>query len=202
MRAILLVHGKIVEEGAPQNVISAYMELGRETPTVVGTTAAFVSRLVIRGENGPKARFQSGDDAWLDIDVTANQRCDRVSLAVSLRNERNIESFYSSTVRLGVPPVAIDAGETRTFTVHLKLHLASGTFQLGTQVYRYDVNLANKKDGVPTAWEIYDDRFPVGTLLVSSPTDVGGVANLYPELEVSSPVGSKRPLDRCLVPAL
>jgi lipopolysaccharide transport system ATP-binding protein len=183
-RAILLDHGQATHEGEPQDVIGAYLELGRTTKRDPQAMRAFVSRLVIRDENGPKTRFQAGDDAWLDVDVTANRHCDRLSLALYLRNEQNVEAFYTSTVRLGLPPVELGAGETTTFSVHLKLHLTGGTFEIGTQVYRYEVNLARRADGVPTGWEMYDDRFPLGTLLVNSPTDVGGVANLYPEIEV------------------
>ena len=146
-RAILLDHGRIVEEGDPQDVIEAYMELGQTKPTDVRATEAFVSRVVIRDEHGPKTRFQAGDDVWIEIDVTANKRCDRLSLAVYLRNERNIEAFFASTIRLGMPPVTIDAGETKTFTVHLKLHLVGGTFELGTLVYRNDFKLTKSPEG-------------------------------------------------------
>jgi ABC-type polysaccharide/polyol phosphate transport system ATPase subunit len=202
-RAMLLDHGQSVREGDPHDVIGAYLELGRNRTTQdPQATRAFVSRLVIRDENGPRTRFDAGDDAWVDIDVTANRHCDRLSLAAYLRNEQNIESFYASTVRLRLPPVTLAAGETTTFTVHLKLHLAGGTFQLGTQVYRYDVNLTSGPDGVPTGWEMYDDRFPMGTLLVNSPNDVGGVANLYPEIEIVGPVGSGCRHGRCVQPAL
>ena len=184
-RAILLDHGRVVKEGDPQDVIDTYMEVGRTTPSDVQNSDVYVSRVIIRGRNGPRVRFQAGDDVWLDIDVTANRRCERTSLSVYLKNDRNIEAFYTSSVRLGLPPCTIDAGETKTFTVHLKLHLAGGAFHLGTSAYRYDFNVAKTKDGQPMFWHIYNDVYPLATLFVDSLTDVGGVANLYPEIELS-----------------
>ena len=184
-RAILLDHGRVVEEGEPQEVIEAYMELGRIKPTEVQATEAFVSRVVIRDQDGPRTRFQTGDDVWIEVDVTANKRCERLSLAVYLRNERNVETFFASTVRLGIPPVTVDAGETKTFTVHLTLHLVGGTFELGTLVYRNDLTLTKSPEGSALLGQKYDDRFPIGTLLVAAPIDLGGVANLYPEFEVT-----------------
>ncbi len=201
-RAILLDHGRVCTEGSPKDVIEAYMELGRTTPSDAKTKDAFVSRLVIRDKNGPTTRFQAGDDTWIDIDVTANRRSDRLSLAVYLRNERNIESFFVSTFRLGLAPVTIDAGETKTFMVHLKLHLTGGSYQVGTLVYRNDFNIAKTIDNVPSQGEIHDDRFPMGTLLIASPHDIGGVANLYPEIEVSSTATSRDRGNRFLEPAL
>lgn len=174
-RVILLDDGHVVEEGAPNKVITAYMKMGQATPRHEQTKDAFVSRVAIRGEDGPQARFKAGDDVWLDVGVTANKRCEGLSFALFLRNHQNIEVFHTSTIRLGLPSYTFDAGETKTFTVHLKLHLASGVFHVGTIVYRYDIDIKEIT---------FDERCPMGTLLVSSPTFVGSAANLYPEIEV------------------
>ena len=125
-RAVLLDHGCVAAEGNPRDVITAYMKAGRTTPSDGAAKVAFISHLVVRDQNGPCMTFQAGDDVWLDVDVTANQRCERLSFAVYLRNPRGFEVFHTSTIRLAVPPFSLEAGETRTVTVHLKLHLASG----------------------------------------------------------------------------
>ncbi len=201
-RAILLDHGAVVAEGAPQNVITAYMDAGQTVTRDQQTKDVFVSRLDIRGENGPQVRFHTGEDVWLDVDVTANIRCERLSLGVYLRNDQNIEVFHTSTVRLELPSCTIDAGEVKTFTVHLKLHLAGGEFQLGTVVYRYDGTVARDMTGGANLWKIYDDCFPMGTLFISSPTDVGNAANLYPEIAVSRTAISRDRAISLLEPAV
>ena len=144
----------------------------------------YVSRLTIRGVEGARSNFKAGDDAWLDVEITANRRMERLSLAVSLRDARNIDVFYASMLRLGLPPFTLDAGETRTFTVHLKLHLAGGAFLVGTVVYSYGSEVHASADAESDAgpFRYHDERFPLGTLLIDSPIDVGGLANLYPEI--------------------
>ena len=110
-----------------------------------------------------------------------------MSLTVYLRDSRNIDVFYASMLRLGLPPVALDAGETRTFTVHLKLHLAGGAFLVGAAVSSYDREVHGRREGSdPGPFKIHDDRFPLGTLLIESPMDVGALANLYPEIHMDA----------------
>ena len=115
------------------------------------------------------------------MDVTANQRTEALSLSVYLRDSRNIDIFYASMARLGLPPVALDAGETRTFTVHLKLHLAGGAFLVGAAVSSYGRQVHTREDQGPTR-PFQDPRrsVPLGTILIKSPMDVGTLANLYP----------------------
>jgi hypothetical protein len=64
--------------------------------------------------------------------------------------------------------------------------LGGGEFHLGALAYQYDGSLTRDASGTAKLWTIHDDRFPIGTLFVSSPTDVGNVANLYPEIAVSA----------------
>jgi len=183
-RAILLDHGRVAAEGSPRDVITAYMETGQAAAGDTQSKDVFISRLVTRDRNGPRTTFQAGDDVWLDVDVTANKRCERLSFAVFLRNHQNIEVFHTSTIRLGLPSLTLEAGETRTFTVHLKLHLAGGVFHIGTRVYQYEFTITRNLDDSPFETATYDERYPLGTLVVSSPTYVGEAANLYPEIEV------------------
>lgn len=201
-RAILLDHGRIVEEGDPQGVIATYMDLGQNTKRDVRSKEAFVSRLVVRDQNGPETRFHSGDDVWLEVDVTANKRCERLSFALFLRNDQNIEVFHTSTIRLGIPSVALNAGETKTFVVRLKLHLAGGTFHIGSQIYYYEFNIKKHHDDPSKMWEVYDEIYPLGTLVVVSETYVGSAANLYPEIAVTSPAISRDRAGLYLEPAL
>lgn len=201
-RAILLDHGRVVAEGQPKDVILTYMKNSQTTPSDEQTKDAFVSRLAIRGENGPQVQFQAGDDVWLDVGVTANRRCDRLSLALYLRNNQNIEVFYTSTLRLGLPSASLGAGETKTFTIHLKLHLGGGEFHMGAIVYHYDGSVTQDESGMAKLWTIHDDRFPIGTLFVSSLTDVGSAANLYPEMTIGQSRHSSNLPDRFGDPAL
>jgi len=170
-RVVLLDHGRVIREGGPQEVIGAYLNNVRCEPEDRPQQDAYVSKLVIRDEQGPRIRFEAGDDAWLEFEVKANRRSERLSLTVFLKDESDYLFFGTSTERLGHPAFTLDAGESVRCTFRLKLHLARGAFYVGAAVYRYD----NEKT--------YDVRFPMGTLFVTSDKDVRGIANLYPEVE-------------------
>jgi lipopolysaccharide transport system ATP-binding protein len=192
-RAILLDRGRIVMRGTPKDVITAYFEAGQTQFEDLSKKQAFVSRVLIRGKDGPRVDFRAGEDAWLDVDVTANLRSEALSLSVYLRDARNITVCYASMLRLGLPPVKLDAGETKTFTVHLKLHLGGGAFLVGTAVSSYDRAVHAREGSDPGPFSVHDDRFPMGTLLIDSPEDVGGLANLYPEITVGGSLEPSNP---------
>ena len=181
-RVVLLDRGRIVTVGAPKDAITAYFEAGQSLVGDLAKKQAFVSGVVIRGKDRPRSSFKAGEDAWLDVDIKANQRIEALSLTVYLRDARNIDVFYASMVRLGMTPVSLDAGKTKRFTVHLKLHLAGGTFLVGTAVYSYGSRVHSREDSDPDSFEIHDDRFPTGTISIDSDRNVGGLANLYPEI--------------------
>ena len=151
-----------------------------------------------------RIEFQAGDDVWLDVERD-REPADVIGCPwlLYLRNDQNIEVFYTSTLRLGLPSVSLDAGETKTFTIHLKLHLGGGEFHMGAIVYHCDGSVTQARERHPAKlWTIHDDRFPIGTLFVSSLTDVGGVANLYPEMTIGQSRHSSHWPDRLGDPAL
>jgi ABC-type polysaccharide/polyol phosphate transport system ATPase subunit len=172
-RLILLDHGQIIREGDPQDVIRAYLTENR-IDTESPTKDAYVCSFVIRDEQGPKVRFQPGDEVWVDVEVRANRACERLSLSLYLKDENGYQIFDTSTERLGHPPFSLAAGETYRCTLRLTLHLASGSFYFGTIIFRYDIQ------------RLYDESFPMGTVFITSDTDVRGVANLYPQVETDS----------------
>jgi lipopolysaccharide transport system ATP-binding protein len=188
-RALLLDHGRVVEEGTPQDVIQTYLRQARAPIENGAGKEAYIANVVIRDEYAPKMRFESGDDVWLDIEVKANQDCRDLSLTLYLCDDKNYGIFDTSTERLGVPSFSLVGGETAHFTFRLKLHLARGTFHVGTLIYQYNIQ------------KMYDHRVPAGTIFVTSARDVRGVANLYPVV-LKEPPASAAPVvetRQCLV---
>ena len=182
-KAVLLDHGHVLRQGCVQEVIRTYLT---EARIGADTTAkdAYVSKFVMRDRNGPKVSFQSGDEVWVDVEVKANRPCQRLSLSLYLKDEKGYDVFNTSTERMRQPPFSLAAGESFCCTFRLTLHLARGPFHFGAHVYRYDVQ------------RMYDDSFPVGTVFISSDTDVRGVANLYPELTIPERIAPET--DNCV----
>jgi len=173
-RAAWIDHGRVAADGRPEEVITAYLGAEGRSLRQSHSQEAFVSRFLVRGENGPQMRFETGDDVWVEIDVAATDPCEKLSLGLFIRDNHNVDVFNTSTERLGYPTFSLAASETKTFTYHLRLHLVQGAYQLGANVYRYDIQ------------KLYDEPFPAGTIVVSCPNDVRGVANLYPEIEMGA----------------
>jgi len=172
-RALLLDHGRVVQQGPTQEVVQTYLTENR-IETDSEAKDAYIASFVIRGEDGPKISYQSGETVWVDIEVKANRPCRRLSLSIYLKDENGYEVFDTSTERLGQPSFALEPGESYRCTFRLALHLVAGSFHFGTHVYRYDIQ------------RMYDSAFPVGTVFVTSDADVRGVANLYQQIETSS----------------
>src|SRR5262249_33487385 len=101
-RAMLLDHGRIPLEGSPQQGINAYMESGRTAPRDGRSKPLVVSHVAMRDRYGPRTTFRAGEEVWIDVGVTANRRCEDVSLGCFLKNRQDIEVFHTSTIRLGV----------------------------------------------------------------------------------------------------
>jgi lipopolysaccharide transport system ATP-binding protein len=172
-RALLLDHGRVVQQGPTQDVLHTYLTETRiETDTAAKD--AYISSFVIRGEHGPQVSYQAGEAVWIDVEVKANRPCRRLSLTIFLKDENGYGIFDTSTERMGHPPFSLEVGESYHCTFRLALHLVPGAFHFGTHIYRYDIQ------------RMYDNAFPVGTVFVTSDTDVRGVANLYPQIETSS----------------
>jgi lipopolysaccharide transport system ATP-binding protein len=88
-RALLLDHGRVINEGTPQDVMHAYLGQARVPLEDPASKEVYIANVVIRDQDGPKMRFESGEDAWLDIDVKANQRCQDLSLSLYLCDDKN-----------------------------------------------------------------------------------------------------------------
>jgi lipopolysaccharide transport system ATP-binding protein len=170
-RGILLEHGNIVQDGGIQDVIRTYLSKSADRPNNIEHKEVYISDFVLRDHVGPRVRFETGEDAWLDIHLTANQPCERLSLAVKVEDQNSYRVFDTSTERLGYPSISLAAGETVKTTIRLKLNLARGVFRVGVHVNRYDIE------------KMYDDRMPLATIFVTSARDVRGLANLEPEVE-------------------
>lgn len=169
-RALLLDHGCIKKEGLPEDVIEAYSRQGEPLPQDGGSKEAYIHKLVVRDQDGPRTHFETGEDVWFDFEIRANQRCEDLSLSVWLQNEANQLCFDTSIERLGMPSFTIEAGESVRFTWRLALHLVAGRYRVGALVFRYNIE------------KMFDYQYPLTTLYITSDRDVRGVANLYPHV--------------------
>src|SRR5271165_5270039 len=138
-RAMLLDHGKVLDIGETDGVARKYLELGSKPTTNKQTTAAYITKVRIRDRAGEQATFESGHTAWVDVEVTARKKVDKLAVVIWFTDEKDYIIFHTSTERLGFEPFSLQPGGTYRCTFELSLNIAHGTFHLVTEIYRYDI---------------------------------------------------------------
>jgi len=170
-RALLLNKGCLVEDGPTSQVIHTYMEQNRLVATANDAKDVFVESVLVRGADGPRFDYQSGERAFVEVRIKANRPAARVACVLYIMDNNYYKVFQISSERLGRPSRDLVAGESQTFRFALDLHLTGGNYQLCIVLFRHDIG------------HHYDKVEPAATLLVSSSVHMLGVANLYPRLD-------------------
>jgi lipopolysaccharide transport system ATP-binding protein len=169
-RAVLLAHGKAVTIGPADSVVRAYLSDSLRPHSGEENQRVHISQVKVRDRAGEQSQFDSGQTAWVDIEVTAREHVEKLAVVIWLRDESAYEIFNTSTERLGQRPFSLQAGESYRCTFELTLNIAHGTFQLCTAIYRYDLQ------------KNYDRWLPAATLFIGSTMAVRGAVNCFPRL--------------------
>ncbi len=170
-RSLLLEHGQMVMIGPTHDVISSYLNRSRtEHLKAAQSKVVVISKVRVRNAAGESLRFQSGDKAWIDIELTAYQRASKLSVSLYVTDETYQSIFDTSSERLGHGNFSLEPGETFTCTFELTLNLANGIFHPSILLYRYDTQTE------------YDRWAPATAIYVGSNQDVRGAAHLFPKV--------------------
>jgi lipopolysaccharide transport system ATP-binding protein len=177
-RAVLLEHGKIVTIDSTDAVIREYLSASDTPINPDEKKQVNISKVTMRDRSGEQSTFESGQKAWVDVEVTALEPVEKMAVVIWFKDETQYIIFHTSTERLGFAPFSLQPGGTYKCTFELDLNIAHGTFHLVTQVYRYDIQKS------------YDRRDPAATIFIGSTTAVGGAVNCFPRLIESETVAA------------
>jgi hypothetical protein len=184
-RCLQLERGKIIALGPTEDVIASYVGQGQaDRSTTGGTKAVAISRVRIRNASGECLRFESGEQAWIDIEVTASERCSKLSISLYITDENFQSVFDTSTERLGHGNFDLEAGQVFCCTFELRMNFAGGVFHPSTLVYRYDTQTE------------FDHLAPAATVHVSSADDVRGIVHCFPRVVRQEIMEGRRRDDR------
>jgi energy-coupling factor transporter ATP-binding protein EcfA2 len=176
-RAMLLDHGKVRTIGETDAVAREYLSVGSNVDgTREKNRPAYISKVRIRDHAGEQSTFESGQTAWVDVEVTARKAIGKLAVVIWFRDETQYIIFHTSTERLGFAPFSLQPGDVYRCTFELSLNIAHGTFYLVTEIYRYDIQKG------------YDRRDPAATIFIGSTVAVGGSVNCFPRLIESETV--------------
>jgi lipopolysaccharide transport system ATP-binding protein len=177
-RAMLLEHGKVLAIDRTDIVARKYLSLRTQPELPDESKPVYISKTCVRDGSGEQSKFESGERAWVDVEVTARRPIEKLAVVIWFKDESDYIIFHTSTERLGYAPFSLQPGETYRCTFELDLNIAHGTFHLVTEVHRYDIQRG------------YDRKEPAATIFVGSSTAVGGAVNCFPRLIESETVAS------------
>jgi lipopolysaccharide transport system ATP-binding protein len=170
-RCLLLERGRVVTTGSAQEVISTYVNRTHVDDVESSRSKAVtITKVRVRNEQGECSRFQSGERAWIDVDLRASKRSTKLSLSLYITNAEHQSIFDTSTERLGLGNFTLDEGDIYTCTFELRVNMAAGIFHPAILVYRYDTQTE------------YDRWAPAATIYVSSAEDVRGTVHCFPKV--------------------
>jgi lipopolysaccharide transport system ATP-binding protein len=170
-QCLLLEKGETVLTGPPQEVISSYLHegsRGRQADTDSG--AVRISSIEVRDEHRECMQFRSGQKAWIDVELTARERCNKLSVTLYILDDKLTVVFDTSTDLLGHGDFDLDEGDIYRCTFEVYLNLADGTYYPSVLIYRRDIQT------------IYDKWEPAATIYVSSGGGVHGIAHCFPQV--------------------
>jgi lipopolysaccharide transport system ATP-binding protein len=168
-RCLLLERGRLMMTGSPNEVIQSYMQSTRII-SHDDSRAVEISQVRIRNRQGESVRFESGETAWVDVEVTARRPRTKMAVVLFVRDESYYEVFNTSTERLGLGSFNLESGETFACTFELRLNFANGTFHPFVAVYRYDTET------------LLDQMELTSRIYIGSESDVRGAVNCFPRV--------------------
>lgn len=170
-QCLLLEKGRAIRIGPAHEVVSTYLNEARSRHiSDDASMPVAISKVTVRGESGECSRFQSGQKAWFDLEVTARTRCSNMALAIFLKDEEYQDIFSTSTERLGHASFSLDKGQVYSCTFELDLNVVQGIFHLAVLVFRYDTQTR------------YDSCEVAATVFVNSEQDVRGPVHCFPKV--------------------
>jgi ABC-type polysaccharide/polyol phosphate transport system ATPase subunit len=169
-RAMLLENGKVLTIGPTDSVVRHYLSSALKPRSDMTNKPVYISQLSVRDPAGEQSTFESGESAWVDIEVTARQPVEKLAIVIWLVDETQYIIFDTSTERLGHLPFALRAGERYRCTFQLSLNMAHGTFHVCAAIHRYDIQ------------KVYDRKAPASTVFIGSTLAVRGAVNCFPRL--------------------
>ena len=169
-RCLLLDKGQTVLMGTPQDVISRYLQKPNGNAVDNNSGPVSISSVRIRNEDGECILFRSGEQVWIDVEIAARRRCNKLSVTLYILDDKLAVIFDTSTDLLGHGEFDLEEGDSYRCTFEVCLNLAGGTYYPSILIYRRDIQT------------VYDKWEPATTIYISSDGGVRGIANCFPHV--------------------
>lgn len=158
-RALLLDSGRVVKEGAPEEVMDYYNALlaqrenqnvtqailaDGKVQTVSGTGEAGVMRIDLLNARGEPAEvFDVGAAATLEVVVRAHAAIPRLVLGYMIKDRLGQPMYGTNTDLKQLSLLDVQPGETLTFRFDFPLNLGPGSYSIATALASTETHLVN-----------------------------------------------------------
>ncbi len=169
-RTLLLDHGCPVAMGSTSQVITQYMGLLQDHRAADQSRPVVISKVAVRDSAGPCHRFQSGQKAWIDIEVSAHEQCRKLAVALYFLDGAQQALFTASTERLGHGNASLRRADVLRCTFEVELNFGPGIYYPSVNLFRYENQ------------ELLDSWQAAETIYVWSDQDITGPVNCFPRI--------------------
>ena len=171
-RALFLQKGQLVEDGPTSEVIRSYMGRVNNTQSKERDRKAVITDVVVSSDAVHKYDFVAGEKARISVTFKAIEFSQGFSCYLILQDDRYYDIFGTSTERMGLGTITLEAGKSMTCHFDVELNLAPGSYHMRAGLIRNGID------------EMLDEIKPQGMLLIRSDCGVFGSANLYPKVAI------------------
>jgi lipopolysaccharide transport system ATP-binding protein len=180
-RAMLLNKGEVAIVGDTDSVVRHYLSDAQNATAGDESKPVNISQVTVSDEMGERSTFESGQTAWIDVEVTAREKVEKLTVLLWLTDATQYQIFHTSTEQLGHSRFSLQPGDSYRCRFELSLNMAHGTFYVGVAVGRFDIQKA------------YDSKGPAATVFIGSTSAVRGAVNCFPRLVQAETVLDSRP---------
>ncbi|WP_179402009.1 ABC transporter ATP-binding protein [Burkholderia guangdongensis] len=149
-RAIVLAHGKVAYDGAPDEAAQVYYRLiagvDRDQPSgsesdngSYGTQLTRIAGVTLSNRFGPATRFASGDEIAIEIDCESERDVD-LSVGILIRDRFGQDVFGTNTALLD-ETARFESGRTTRCRFTLPLNFAPGKYTLTVALHSDDTHV-------------------------------------------------------------
>jgi lipopolysaccharide transport system ATP-binding protein len=183
-RAMLLKKGEVAIISDTDSVVRHYLKDAQEPCADDESNPVYISQVKVSDELGERSTFESGQTAWIDVEVTARERVEKLAVLLWLNDEAQYKVFQTSTEVLGHGRFSLEPGESYRCRFELKLNMGQGTFYLDVAVGRFDIQ------------KLHHRRALAATVFIRSTSAVRGAVNCFPRLVETESVLASRLQER------
>jgi len=152
-RCILLNHGKIVDEGSPEDVINTYnfiiSKLNDEKEKMVikeaknssfGTFDVEIKNVSIKGENSKSDIISSGEIAGIEIEIFSKKDITNITVGIIIRDKFGQDIFGTNTYHHKLN-IDFQVNENYICKYEMPLNIGTGIYSITAAVHSEDTHL-------------------------------------------------------------